>query len=89
MNDDSTPGTGKVYEAKRLLELDADDLAQPKPIQVAPATTKATGPTINMMTRPPLSKRYMLNPRGNRADVPEWSKREEGFSLRSVGSTGE
>lgn len=49
----------------------------------------ATVRTVNVFTRPPLSKRYMLNPRGTRDDVPEWSKREEGFTLRSVGSTGE
>lgn len=44
----------------------------------------ATGPTINMLTRPPLSRKYLTNSRGTRQDQPEWSKRPEGFTLRTV-----
>lgn len=51
---------------------------------IKPTGSIATGPTINMLTRPPLSRKYILNPRGSRADVPEWSHRPEGFTLRTV-----
>lgn len=67
-----------------------EDDEQVGPIQVKqPTGSIATGPTINMLTRPPLSRKYLLNPRGTRDDVPEWSKRPEGFTLRSVNSIDE
>lgn len=36
----------------------------------------ATREPINVFARPPLSKRYIPNPRGLRQDIPAWSIRE-------------
>lgn len=71
---------------------DCDDFEseQAGPIQVKePTGSIATVPTINRLTCPPLSRKYLLNPRGNRDDVPEWSKRPAGFTLRSVNCSDE
>lgn len=38
----------------------------------------------DVFTRPPLSKRFILNPRGTRQDIPEWSLREK-TSFKSLG----
>lgn len=51
-----------------------------KPVWVG---EKAASPSINLMTRPPLSRRHIPNPRGPRADVPDWSVRGP-VSFRTV-----
>lgn len=61
------------------LALDHFDGEQ-KPVWVG---EKATGPALNLMTRPPLSTRHLPNPRGLRADVPAWSVRGP-VSFRTV-----
>lgn len=38
---------------------------------------------VNVFARPPLSKKYIPNPRGMRQDVPEWSVRA-GASFKSL-----
>lgn len=38
----------------------------------------------SVFARPPLNKRHIPNPRGTRQDIPGWSVRPAGFSLKSV-----
>jgi len=35
--------------------------------------------------QPPLSRKYMLNSRGIRQDIPAWSHRPAGFGFKSIG----
>jgi hypothetical protein len=46
--------------------------------QIAPA------PTRNVFASPGLSKKYLTNSRGSRQDVPVWSQRADGFSVKSI-----
>ena len=46
--------------------------------QIAPA------PVRNVFASPGLSKRYQINSRGSRLDIPQWSQRPEGFTVKSV-----
>lgn len=39
----------------------------------------------DVFTRPPLSKKYIPNPRGTRQDIPAWSVRAPEFGLKTVG----
>lgn len=43
--------------------------------------------TVSAYERPSLSRKYMLNPRGSREDVPEWSVRPTGFGFKSATGT--
>lgn len=47
-------------------------------------TTVATPNTFNLMQRPPLSRKYILNPQGTRLDIPDWSIRSRDFVLKSI-----
>ena len=46
--------------------------------QIAPA------PTRNVFAGSGLSKKYQINSRGTRLDIPQWSQRPEGFAVKSV-----
>jgi hypothetical protein len=46
--------------------------------QIAPA------PQRNVYASPGLSKKYQINSRGTRVDIPAWSNRPEGFSFKSI-----
>jgi hypothetical protein len=50
--------------------------------QITPA------PQWNVFARPPLSRKNIPNSRGMRQDVPAWSVRPEGFSIKSVDGGG-
>lgn len=39
----------------------------------------------DIFARPPLSKKYIPNPRGTRQDIPAWSVRAPEFGLKTVG----
>lgn len=42
---------------------------------------------VDVFTRPPLSKKYIPNPRGTRQDIPAWSVRS-GASFKTVAGGG-
>lgn len=46
--------------------------------QIAPA------PQRNVFASPGLSKKYQINSRGTRVDIPAWSNRPEGFGFKSI-----
>lgn len=46
--------------------------------QIAPA------PVRNVFASPGLSKRYQINSRGSRLDIPRWSQRPDGFGFKSI-----
>jgi len=46
--------------------------------QITPAATR------NVFASKGLSKKYQINSRGTRLDIPSWSQRAEGFSVKSV-----
>ena len=46
--------------------------------QIAPA------PQRNVFASPGLSKKYQINSRGSRQDIPDWSQRAEGFSIKGI-----
>lgn len=46
--------------------------------QIAPA------PQRNVFASSGLSKKYRINSRGTRLDIPDWSQRADGFSVKSV-----
>lgn len=51
--------------------------------QITPTTYRA-----NVFASPGLSKRYIPNRRGTRDDVPAWSVKPDGHSIKSIGGGG-
>lgn len=71
--------------ARKHFEEEASEGAKPedKPIgQIAAAREP-----VNVFTRPPLSKKYIPNPRGLRQDIPAWSVRS-GAAFKTVAGGG-
>ena len=70
--------------------IDLTDLAlqhlaskQPKSTYLGEITPAQYRP--NFRASSGLSKQYRVNSRGTRSDIPDWSHRPEGFSLKSAG----
>ena len=54
-------------------------------VKVKPMGEIAAPRETNVFKQPPLSRRYMINSRGPRQDVPAWSQRPAGFGFKHIG----
>ncbi len=54
-------------------------------VRVKPMGEIAAPREINVFKQPPLSRKYMINSRGIRQDIPAWSVRPAGFGFKSIG----